>query len=170
MSSIERSTIAARVSQELRRRIVSGEYPVGMKLQQELIARELGVSRSPVREALNQLEGEGLVTIISQKGATVSSIGTDEVYELFEIRLLLEPYLIKLSIPNMLSRDFDMAQEVITEMNDVDPSKWAEANWRFHSILYGPANRPTMMKTLERIHETFERYLRFQIVATNGRL
>ena len=169
MVSIEKSTIATRVSRELRRRIVSGEYPIGMKLQQEQIASELGVSRSPVREALHQLEAEGLILLVSQKGAKVAPIHASEVAELFELRLLIEPYLLTRAIPNMTEADFDAAQRIIFEMDNVDLARWSEENWRFHAALYAPANRPAIMRTLERIHETFDRFLRMQITLTDGR-
>ncbi|RYG98669.1 MAG: GntR family transcriptional regulator, partial [Alphaproteobacteria bacterium] len=71
---LDKTTISIQVAQELRRRILAGEYPQGVKLQQEQIAAELGVSRSPVREALGQLEAEGLVVLTPQKGAQVSPI------------------------------------------------------------------------------------------------
>lgn len=169
MASIEKSTIAMRVSRELRRRIVAGEYPVGMKLQQELIARELGVSRSPVREALHQLEAEGLILLVSQKGATVAPIPANEVSELSELRLLIEPYLLDLAIPAMTDANFETAEEIIEEMDNLDLALWGSANWRFHATLYRPADRPTIMKTLEKIHETFDRYIRLQITLTDGR-
>jgi DNA-binding GntR family transcriptional regulator len=169
MVSIEKSTIATRVSQELRRRIVSGHYPIGMKLQQELIASELGVSRSPVREALHQLEAEGLILMVSQKGAKVAPISAKEVSELFEMRVLLEPHLLTLAIPNMTDADFAAAQAIIEEMDRIDSSQWGSENWRFHAALYGPADRPTTLKTLAKLHETFERYIHHQLTVTDGR-
>ena len=103
---ISKDTIATRVVEVLRRRIIGGHYRGGMKLQQEQIAGELGVSRSPVREALRQLEAEGLVTLISQKGAEVKPISLPEVSEMFEMRLLLEPHVLALAIPNMTDSGF----------------------------------------------------------------
>src|SRR6188474_1964165 len=85
---LDKTTISIQVAQELRRRILAGHYPQGVKLQQEQIAAELGVSRSPVREALGQLEAEGLVVLTPQKGAQVSPISRAEIAELFELRLL----------------------------------------------------------------------------------
>src|SRR5437868_13286599 len=105
MLAISKSTIATQIVEELRRRIIAGDYRAGMKLQQEQIAQELGVSRSPVREALRQLEAEGLVILISQKGAEVAPISASEVAEMFEIRLQLEPHLLALAIPQMTAAD-----------------------------------------------------------------
>lgn len=166
---LDKTTIGIQVAQELRRRILAGLYPVGIKLQQEQIAAELGVSRSPVREALGQLEAEGLVVLTPQKGAQVAPISQAEIAELFELRLLLEPHLLALAIPRMTEADFAAADTLIGEMTDIEIDGWGEANWRLHEALYLPAQRPGLMKLLRRTHETIGRYIRMQLVATNGR-
>ena len=166
---LDKTTISIQVAQELRRRILAGHYPQGIKLQQEQIAAELGVSRSPVREALGQLEAEGLVVLTPQKGAQVSPISRDEIAELFELRLLVEPHLIALAIPQMTEADLNKATAIISEMADISIDGWGDANWRLHETLYAPAGRPGMVKLLRRTHETIGRYIRMQVMATNGR-
>jgi DNA-binding GntR family transcriptional regulator len=166
---LDKTTISIQVAQELRRRILAGEYPQGVKLQQEQIAAELGVSRSPVREALGQLEAEGLVVLTPQKGAQVSPISRDEISELLELRLLVEPHLLALAIPAMTEADFKRATAIISEMADIELGGWSDANWRLHETLYAPAARPGMLKLLRRTHETIGRYIRMQVMATNGR-
>lgn len=166
---LDKTTISVQVAQELRRRILGGHYPEGVKLQQEQIAAELGVSRSPVREALGQLEAEGLVVLTPQKGAQVAPLSRDEISELFELRLLLEPHLLALAIPQLTEADFTRVETIIAEMDAVDFDGWGEANWRLHEALYQPARRPTLLKQLRRTHETIGRYIRMQVMATNGR-
>lgn len=166
---VDKSTISVQVAKELRSRILAGRYASGEKLQQEQIAAELGVSRSPVREALGQLEAEGLVILTPQKGAQVSPISLAEISELFELRTLVEPHLLALAIPNMTEADFRRAAAIIAEMADVDYGGWSEANWRLHEALYDAAGRPAMLKMLRKAHETIGRYIRMQIVATDGR-
>lgn len=166
---LDKTTISIQVAQELRRRILAGHYPQGIKLQQEQIAAELGVSRSPVREALGQLEAEGLVVLTPQKGAQVSPISRDEIAELFELRLLVEPHLIAFAIPQMTEADLNKATAIISEMADISLDGWGDANWRLHETLYAPAGRPGMVKLLRRTHETIGRYIRMQVMATNGR-
>lgn len=166
---LDKSTISTQVAIELRRRILAGGYPVGEKLQQEQIAAELGVSRSPVREALGQLEAEGLVVLTPQKGAQVAPISRDEVSELFEFRKLIEPHLLEVAIPAMTESDFRRAQSIIAEMVDIKFDGWSDANWRLHQVFYAPAVRPAMLRMLRRTHETIGRYIRMQVVATNGR-
>lgn len=167
--AISTSTMATRVAEELKRRILAGEYASGMKLQQEQLALDLGVSRSPVREALRQLEAEGLVILISQKGAQVAGVSREEVAELFELRLLTEPHLLTLAIPRMDDTVLAAAEDVIRRMEDTDIGHWSALNWEFHRTLYLPAQRPAILRIVERIHETIDRYLRRQIALTGGR-
>ncbi|MBK1869668.1 GntR family transcriptional regulator [Aestuariivirga sp. YIM B02566] len=162
-------TAATQAAREIRRRIISGAYPSGMRLHQENIAAELGVSRSPVREAFRQLEAEGLVILTSQKGGKVAPIRAEEVVELFELRLLIEPHLLALAVPNFTDADVAAAEKIIAEMDGIDVAQWAEANWRLHMAFYEPARRPTTTRQLERIHSGIDRYLRMQITLTEGR-
>ena len=91
--SLQHRTIAAAVADSLRHRILDGDFKAGFPLRQDALAGEFGVSRIPIREALMQLEAEGLVKIHPHRGAIVSELSTDEVQELFELRALLEPRL-----------------------------------------------------------------------------
>lgn len=169
MLAISKSTIATQIVEELRRRIVNGDYGAGMRLQQEQIAQELGVSRSPVREALRQLEAEGLVILISQKGAEVAPISASEVAEMFEIRLQLEPHLLALAIPRMGPEDLAEAQRIIATMETTDIGSWGLLNWQLHRALYLPADRPTILRMLEKVHQNIDRYLRMEISRYQGR-
>ncbi|AWB93830.1 GntR family transcriptional regulator [Aeromicrobium chenweiae] len=92
VSRIDRSnlTLADKVEARLREEIVQGERPTGSRLNEVEIAADLGVSRGPVREALQRLAHHGLVTLESHRGAFVRSLDLGEVRELFEVRIALE--------------------------------------------------------------------------------
>lgn len=166
-----RQTTTMMVAEELRRRILRGELAEGNQLRQEALARELGVSRIPVREALRQLDAEGLVTHVSHKGAVVSKLSVEEVYELFEIRLALEPWLLREAIPAMEELDLDTAQQLLDQMiGNENITEWGTLNWRFHEALYAPAKRRETLKILSRIHAALDRYVRLQIALTSGQL
>jgi DNA-binding GntR family transcriptional regulator len=81
--SLQHRTIAAAVAENLRHRILDGDFKAGLPLRQDALANEFGVSRIPIREALMQLEAEGLVKIHPHRGAIVSELSTGEVQELF---------------------------------------------------------------------------------------
>jgi len=99
----------------LREKILRGEYPEGAPLRQDTLAAELGVSRIPVREALRQLEAEGLVTFVPHFGAVVSSLSLSEIKELFELRALLETDLLRRAIPRIREEDLDRADEILDQ-------------------------------------------------------
>jgi DNA-binding GntR family transcriptional regulator len=165
---IKRQTLTGTVAEELRRRIVAGEYADGEQIRQEALAAELGVSRIPIREALLQLESEGLVVIHAHRGAVVAALTADDAEELFEARLLIEPAVLRkamaLSGPEHLARvrsclmDYERAAK-----SDADPEELSRLNWAFHTALCRPANRPRMMSVLLSLYTATDRYLRLQI-------
>src|SRR5215207_2202456 len=115
---IQRQTIASMTIEALRERILRGDYPEGEPLRQDALADELGVSRIPVREALRQLEAEGLVTFNPHRGAVVSSLSLPEIAELFELRAEIECDLLRRAIPNTTSEQLDRAIEVLDDFED----------------------------------------------------
>src|SRR5919198_1771827 len=96
---LRRQTLAGMTLEAVRERILSGVYPEGEPLRQDAIADELGVSRIPIREALRQLEAEGLVVFNPHRGAIVSSLSLDEIDEVFALRAEIESGLIRRAIP-----------------------------------------------------------------------
>src|ERR1700730_1226676 len=98
---IKRQSLRDTQAESLRERILSGEFKEGDPLVQEALAEEYEVSRMPVREALRLLEASGLVALKTHKGAIVTSIPTEQIGELFELRALLECEILGHSIPRM---------------------------------------------------------------------
>lgn len=113
--SIEHRTISSAVTDDLRQRILSGELESGLQLRQDQLAAEFGVSRIPIREALMQLEAEGLVKLSPHRGATVSSPSLDEIQEVFELRGMLEPMLLMASAPRLTREDFTVLEGLLEE-------------------------------------------------------
>ena len=167
-----RQTVVTMTLEALRERILRGDYPEGAPLRQDAIAAEFGVSRIPVREALRQLEAEGLVTINPHQGATVSSLSIDEVRELFELRALIESDLLRRAIPHLTPEDIQRAEEILAKYEEAfrqgDVSAWGELNWEFHSTLLTPADRPLTMGVVESLQNQSDRYIRLQLSLTGG--
>ena len=90
-----------RVFRALKDDILNGVLPPGLQIRQEAVAEQFGVSRVPVREALRQLESEGLLTSELHRGAFVSNRSLDEVEEMLDIRQALELCALKLALPNL---------------------------------------------------------------------
>src|ERR1051326_30154 len=124
-SHIPRQSLTSAVADKLRDKIVRGEIHEGEQLRQDAIAREFQVSRIPVREALRQLEAEGLITIIPHRGAVVSSLSPADIEELFDMRAVLECEVLRLSIPNLQEKDFATAENVLKQYEE---ALWNEQN------------------------------------------
>lgn len=152
----------------IRQRILAGEWEDGSQLRQEALSRELGVSRVPVREALRQLEAEGLVTIIGNKGAVVSQLLLPEIIELLRVRVLLECNILLDAIPLQTCADIVEAEALLagleTALNNKDISAWGLLNSQFHLVLYRASNRPQTLALIEKLHHRTNRYTRMQIL------
>ncbi|WP_180966868.1 GntR family transcriptional regulator [Cohaesibacter celericrescens] len=167
MAQIVRRTTTTIVADELRKRILTGQLNEGVQVKQEAIANELGVSRIPVREALRQLEAEGLITLVSHKGAVVTRLEPSEIAELFEIRIMLENWLFEKAIASITEEDLQKAELLISQMRDeASIQEWGTLNWKFHETLYRSAQKHATMKILRRIHDNIDRYVRLQIALT----
>jgi DNA-binding GntR family transcriptional regulator len=139
-SAIPRQSLTSAVADKLREQIIRGELAEGALLRQDAIATQFRVSRIPVREALRQLDAEGLIAIVPNRGAVVPALSPDDVEELFLIRALLEPEVLKLSIPRLTEEDLSEAASIlrkyVSELRREDHlSSWGRLNWQFHSIL-----------------------------------
>ena len=170
LQPIKRQTLTSAVTESLRQRILFGEFADGQQLRQEALSNEYGVSRVPVREALRQLEAEGLIQIIDHKGALVSKLSLDDVLELLDIRATLESELLRAAIPCQDAADHAAAESTLKEFelalvgNDI--RHWGELNSRFHLALYRAARRPNTLALIEQLHNKTDRYTRMQILFT----
>jgi len=167
-SVIKRQTVTGSVAEELRRRIVSGQYTGGDQIRQEALAEELGVSRIPIREALLQLEAEGLVVIHTHKGAVVASLSPEDAVDLFEARLVLESMLFRKAVESATKDDIARVGACLAEYergvrNGADATTLSRLNWAFHTAMCTSARRPRMMTILLSLYTATDRYLRLQI-------
>ena len=169
---VPRQTVASLTVATLRERILRSEYPEGEPLRQDAIAAALGVSRIPVREALRQLEAEGLVSFSPHRGAVVSSLSPAEIDEVFTLRAELESDLVRRAVPRLTDDEIRNAGEVLDGYDDAfaggDVGTWGELNRRFHAALYECAGRPVTAGIVQRLHQQSDRYSRMQLVLTKG--
>jgi len=153
----------------LRDEIISGNLQAGESIRQEYVAQLFNVSRIPVREALKRLEAQGLVTNMRYKGAVVSSLSTEEISEIYEIRANLEPLVIKRSVENMSPDTLREATHFCESFSaEKDPAKWGMWNRQFHEALYRDAQRPYHLKLIDEAIDRVDSYIRAQLVLTNG--
>jgi len=166
-------TIAAAAADELRRRILDGSYPGGRPLRQDALAEEFRISRIPVREALLQLEAEGLVRILPHRGAIVSELSIEEIEDIFELRALLEPRLLRRSVPRLGREDFEALRAILdeysAELRAGNAARWGELNTAFHLRLYAHAGRPRSLALVANLLRDCDRHTRLQLSQTDGR-
>jgi DNA-binding GntR family transcriptional regulator len=169
---LRRQTLTSMTADAIRERILRGHYPEGKPLRQDAIGVELGVSRIPVREALRQLEAEGLVTFNPHRGAVVSTLSLKQISELFELRAEIEGDLILRAVPQMTAEDHARADEILdayeVALHRGQVPVWGALNWQFHSTLYAPADRAFTMSIVSKLHQHSDRYLRMQLALTHG--
>ncbi|MDZ7748877.1 MAG: GntR family transcriptional regulator [Halofilum sp. (in: g-proteobacteria)] len=115
---VSRQTMASMLVEALRERIVSFKIPEGTQLRQDSLAAEFGVSRIPVREALLQLEGEGLVAQVAHRSYTVTSLSLEEIREVFDLRAVIEVDLLHRAMPAMTAEDIEAARSVLAVFDD----------------------------------------------------
>jgi DNA-binding GntR family transcriptional regulator len=168
---IPRQSLAAAVLERLRDKILSGELHEGEQLRQDAIAEEFQISRIPLREALSHLAAEGLITIVANRGAVVSSLSPDEIMQMFESRAVLECYMLRCAIPNLRAEDFQKAEGILERFEeslekDSEVKSWGTWNWSFHSTLYAPANRAFMLSYVKTLNINCDRYTRLHLVFT----
>jgi DNA-binding GntR family transcriptional regulator len=121
-------------------------------------------AEAPVREALRQLEAEGLTTIIPNRGAVVPPLSQDDIEELFSIRYLLEPEALRRSIPHLTEEDLSRAEAILKSfMSEIGRDgrllSWGRLNWEFHATLYSKAaNQPRLMMMIRNTNNSGGRY------------
>lgn len=144
----------------LRDAIIKGHYKANDPLRQDQIAKDLGVSKIPLREALVELKSEGLVTFLPRRGAIVSGLSGAEVEEIYTMRLALETAAIEKAIPQLGRADIIRAKSVLEIIESgTEKDQWGELNWEFHATLYQAAQMPLMLKTIHTLHNNVTRYL-----------
>lgn len=136
----QRTTTPDGVYRVLRAAILNGSVPPGGQLREAHIAADLGISRSPLREALTRLEEEGLIVKIPFRGAFVVEVSARDVAEIASIRLRVEPYAAELSMEALRGRERPLLMRIIEDLNratkDNDIPASIDAHLRFHRLFY----------------------------------
>lgn len=171
-SPLKHRTLSGHIHDELRQAILAGRYEGGVQLRQDALAETYGVSRIPVREALFQLEAEGLVRIVPQKGAVVSELSPAEIADVFDLRVLLEPRLFKASAPRLeeddLARLDQLQAEYVTAIEAGAVQDYGRLNAELHMAIYGHADMPRTRQIVASLLQTSDRYTRLQLSTTEA--
>lgn len=169
---LQRQGLSEALADSLKERILNGEFREGDPLGQEAIAAEYECSRMPVREAFRQLEAAGLIVSRLHKGAVVTGLPAEQIMELFELRAMLEPAIMQVSLGKLQDEDLERSERILRDLESAyetrDMSKVGALNWAFHQSLYEPAGRVQTLHILQGINTQTDRYIRLQLILTEA--
>ena len=170
----DKYSLRGRVFHRIREDILNGKYKDHEELKEVAIGQELGVSRTPVREAFRQLELEGLITIIPNRGAYVTGIKVKDIQDIYMIRSKLEGLCARWACENINKEQLEEMEEIIylAEFHAArgHMEQMAELDNRFHTILYESCNSKMLEQQLRSFHEYVRRVRRWVLADNNRRL
>ncbi|HEY7034974.1 MAG TPA: GntR family transcriptional regulator [Thermomicrobiales bacterium] len=160
-------TLHARIATNVREAIVRGELRPGERLKTEEIARQFGISRIPVREALHSLVAEGFVTLSPQRGAFVADLSVEDIEEIYLLRCLLEPVAARLAVANLTPELVERLVKIVEEMesSEGDQTRWMDLDRSFHLTLYAASGRPRLYRIIAQLRANSERYTAIYIAS-----
>lgn len=146
----------------LRQAILRGELKPGERLMEIALSRRLGVSRTPVREAIRMLELEGLVKMVPRKGAQVAQITEQDLNDVLEVRLGLEELAVQFACMRITEEELKALENSVQmfeqAMNQDDLTVLAEADVKFHEIIYNATHNRRLVQIINNIREQMYRY------------
>lgn len=160
-TEISNAPISTGVLAKMQKDILTGEFRPGQKIVEQELCKKYGVSRTPVREALYQLESDGLVEIILNRGAFVIGMSDQDYEDMFELRKVYEVQAVKWAIERITEEEMERLEETFefmefyTMRNDID--KMLVINSGFHQIIYEAAGNRMLQKLLSS-YQTFLKY------------
>ncbi len=162
-------SLEERVVDHLRRLIVTGELREGSRLRHRNLAKDLGVSPTPVRAGLSQLRQEGLVEFGRGGQAFVSRLTREALEEIYAARYGLEALGARLGAEAVTAEDLGEMERQLAEMKDLarpeDVEPYLELRWSFHAVAYEAAQRPRLVAEIERLYWRAQRYYRLLLTS-----
>jgi DNA-binding GntR family transcriptional regulator len=160
--------------ESIREAILTGRYAPGQRLLPDDLARELGTSRMPVREALQRLEVAGLVSITPHRGAVVNELSKQDIVEIYHIRAVLEGLAARLAAPHLTPGDYERLNALIKEMSVAasagpDLDQVLRVNRDFHEIVWRGAHAPRLHELLQNLYIASQRFRNLSVLLP-GRL
>lgn len=157
----------ARIADGIRARIVAGTYSPGTRIRQEDLAAEFGASRVPVREAIRQLEYEGLVTVVPNSGAWVAHLTLAECEEVYQMRERLEPLLLRYSAPGLTAEHLAHLTDLAQRISDAgaDTETFLLLDREFHLASYATARTSQLEPLVRKLWNTTAPYRRAYVAS-----
>ncbi len=167
----DKYSLRGRVFNKIREDILSGKYSQNKELKETTIGMELGVSRTPVREALRQLELEGLVNIVPNKGAYVNSISKKDIHDIYIIRSYLEGLCARWACEHITQEQIDELEEIVY-LSEFHAKKEhheqiVELDNKFHQLIYEASDSKILNHVLSDFHHYVQRIRKITLASDN---
>jgi DNA-binding GntR family transcriptional regulator len=161
VAPLPRSTVRETTLRALRNMIISGQLEVGQPLRQDDLAAQFGISRTPLREALQTLATEGLVRIDPHRGAVVTQPSAQQLLDTYQIREALETVAGREAATRSTREHADGVARILGEMSgERIPDRWAELNASFHAAIYAIVPNNQLLALIEMLRNRAELYVR----------
>jgi DNA-binding GntR family transcriptional regulator len=148
------------VYSELRQRILDGALPPATALNQEQLAAELGVSTTPLREALRRLESERLVTMAAHRDVVVAPLDADEMLAIYEVREQLDPLAAALAAERHTDEDAAAIKAAAGHLGEAGDDDQLATNRAYHAAIYHACDNPILVELLDALWDRSDRYRR----------
>ena len=163
LNPVSQRTLSAEAAEHLRSAISSGTLPPGTRLVERELAKRLGVSRIPVREAIHQLVEEGLVVKIPHRGTFVYAPSYEELEEIASVRVILERFVVERSMARWQPHHEAQLQQIVQEMwraaSQEDRHRVFELDTQFHQTLWQIANHSILLEVVSGLRSRISRFL-----------
>ncbi|MDQ2815067.1 MAG: GntR family transcriptional regulator [Actinomycetota bacterium] len=146
------------VTAEIRRAILTGALPAGEQFSIRELARQLGVSHIPIREALRLLESQGLIVLSQARSASVAALSVADLTAIYRLRRRIEPDLAVRSVPLQTAAHLDEAKTALERSRMAEPDLAWRAHYEFHESLVAPAATPWDLRIMHTLWTAAERY------------
>jgi len=154
-----RETLSERVYKSLKKSMLNGDLKPGQKLSQDWLAKQMKVSRMPIREAIERLKMEGLVESIPYKESRVVKFSHKDIEEMYSVRAILEAYSARLATSKIKEKDLKVLKMISKEMQEVlDKKKYKQLpilNKKFHLTIYNRSGNRRLYKTIKDLWDGF---------------
>ncbi len=165
------SSLRRRIFSQIQNDILNGVYEPGDNLIETKLSEELGVSRTPVREALRQLELEGLVQSVPNKGVTVKGVSSEDIHDIYTIRMLIEGLAARWAAEKITPQELEELKEAV-DLEEFytmkhDYSRLLKLDTRFHDIIFKASKSMPLMHTLSTFHHYVQKARKISMSSPN---
>lgn len=140
----------------IKEKVVTLELPPSAVIDEHMLMRQLNLGRTPIREALQRLDSEGLVNVVPRRGTFVSDISISDLQKIFELRIVLEGFCARLAAQRITEDQIEKMERVLRDLEELqngDPSTFMSIDERFHKLLYRASDNEFLAETLDRLYD-----------------